>query len=204
VVGIWQTGDDVSKWDPVAKPGDLKMADINGDGKITADSDKVVLGQSAPKWIGGFTNTFHYKNWHLNIFIQTAQGMLKNNPDKNYVDESGRRNTPAEIGYWTSANKSNIWPALSYTNARGYGYPTDASYTRIKDITLSYTVPQKLLDKAKLGSLTFYLSGRNLYTFTKWIGWDPENDYSLRGSGNWTNNYPVVRSVVIGANISLR
>jgi hypothetical protein len=93
---------------------------------------------------------------------------------------------------------------LSYTNTRGYGYPTDASYTRIKDITLSYTVPQKLLDKAKLGSLTFYLSGRNLYTFTKWIGWDPENDYSLRGSGNWTNNYPVVRSVVIGANISLR
>ncbi|HEY4148733.1 MAG TPA: hypothetical protein VGM41_07385, partial [Chitinophagaceae bacterium] len=82
--------------------------------------------------------------------------------------------------------------------------PTDASYTRLKDITLSYTVPQKMLDKAKLGNLTFYLSGRNLYTWTKWIGWDPENDYSMRGSGNWTNNYPVVRSFVFGANISLR
>ncbi|HEY4149498.1 MAG TPA: SusC/RagA family TonB-linked outer membrane protein, partial [Chitinophagaceae bacterium] len=118
VVGIWQAGQDVSKWDPVAKPGDLKMADINGDQKITADSDKVVLGQTTPKWIGGFTNTFHYKNWHLNIFIQTAQGMMKNNPDKNYVDESGRRNTPAEIGYWTPTNKSDLWPALSYTNTR--------------------------------------------------------------------------------------
>lgn len=204
MVGIWQSGEDVSKWDPTAKPGDLKLADINGDGKITADSDRVVLGQTAPKWIGSFTNTFHYRNWHLNIFIQTAQGMIKNNPDLNYVDESGRRNTPAEIGYWTAANKNNSRPALSYTNTRGYGYATDASYTRIKDITLSFTVPQKFLDKAKLGSLTFYVSGRNLHTFTNWIGWDPENDYSMRGSGNWTNNYPVVRSVVFGANVSLR
>lgn len=204
MTGIWQTGEDPSKQDPGAKPGDLKFADINGDGKITADSDKVILGQTAPKWTGGLTNTFHYKNWHLNIFIQTAQGMMKNNPDLNYVDETGRRNTPAEIGYWTPTNKNNSRPALSYFNTRGYGYPSNASFTRIKDITLSYTFPQQLLDKLKLGSLTLYLSGRNLYTFTKWIGWDPENNYSMRGSGDWTNNYPTIRSFVFGANISLR
>jgi TonB-linked SusC/RagA family outer membrane protein len=204
LLGVWQTGEDASKVDPGAKPGDLKFADINGDGKITPDKDKVILGQTAPKWIGSFTNTFNYKNWHLNIFIQTAQGMLKNNPDLNYVDESGRRNTPEEIGYWTPTNKNNTRPALSYTNTRGYGYPSDASYTRIKDVTLSYIFSGNILDKIKLGSLTLYVSGRNLYTFTKWIGWDPENDYSMRGSGNWTNNYPVVRSVVFGANISLR
>lgn len=204
MTGVWQTGEDPSKQDPGAKPGDLKFADINGDGKITADSDKVILGQTAPKWTGGLTNTFHYKNWHLNIFIQTAQGMMKNNPDLNYVDETGRRNTPAEIGYWTPTNKNNSRPALSYFNTRGYGYPSNASFTRIKDITLSYTFPQQLLDKLKLGSLTLYLSGRNLYTFTKWIGWDPENNYSMRGSGDWTNNYPTIRSFVFGANISLR
>ena len=202
--GIWQTGEDASKQDPTAKPGDLKFADINGDGKISADSDKVILGQTTPKWIGGFTNTFAYKNWRLNIFIQTVQGVMKNNPDLNYVDETGRRNTPVDVGYWTPENKSNTRPALSYFNTRGYNYPSDASYTRLKDVTLSYTMSHKLADALKLGSLTVYASGRNLYTWTKWIGWDPENNYSGRGSGDWTNNYPETRSFIFGINVSLR
>jgi TonB-linked SusC/RagA family outer membrane protein len=204
MVGVWQMGEDPSKVDPGAKPGDLKFADINGDGKITAADDKVILGTPNPKWIGGFTNTFHYKDFHLNIFIQTVQGGLRNNVTLTYADEGWRMNTPREVGYWTAENKSNSHPALSYFNTRGYGYPTDNSYTRIKDVSLSYTVPQRMLDRIGLGSLTVYASGRNLYTFTKWIGWDPEFNYSFRGSGDWTNNYPNTRSVVFGANISLR
>jgi TonB-linked SusC/RagA family outer membrane protein len=204
MTGVWQTGEDPSKQDPVAKPGDLKFADINGDGKITADGDRVVLGQQDPKWTGGLTNTFHYKNFNLSIFIQTAQGMLKNNADLNYADESGRRNTPAAVGYWTPTNNSNEFQSLTYTNTRGYGYPRNASYTRIKDVTFSYVVPQRLLDKAGISGLTFYMSGRNLKTFTNWIGWDPEASYSTRGSGDWTNNYPQTRTIILGANISLK
>ena len=203
MIGIWQTGEDASKQDPGAKPGDLKFADTNGDGKITAD-DRVIQGQTTPKWTGGITNTFHYKNFNLSVFIQTAQGMLKNNADLNYADESGRRNTPAAIGYWSATNPTNSFQSLSYTNTRGYGYPRDASFTRIKDVTFSYVVPQSLLDKINVASLTFYVSGRNLHTFTNWIGWDPENNYSTRGSGDWTNNYPVTRTFVLGANISLK
>lgn len=204
MTGVWQTGEDASKQDPGAKPGDLKFADLNGDGKITADGDKTILGQTAPKWTGGLTNTFRYKSLSLSVFIQTAQGMLKNNADYNYADESGRRNTPAAIGYWTPTNGSQEFQSLSYTNTRGYGYVHDASYTRIKDITLSYVVPQRLLDKAHIAGLTFYASGRNLKTFTNWIGWDPESNYSTRGSGDWTNNYPQTRTFIIGANISLK
>ncbi|WDF78693.1 TonB-dependent receptor [Mucilaginibacter sp. KACC 22773] len=203
MTGVWQTGEDASKQDPGAKPGDLKFADTNGDGKITAD-DRVIQGQTTPKWTGGITNTFHYKQFNLSIFIQTAQGMLKNNADLNYADESGRRNTPAAIEYWTPSNGNNSFQSLSYTNTRGYGYPRDASYTRIKDVTFSYVVPQVLLDKAHINGLTFYVSGRNLHTFTRWIGWDPENNYSTRGSGDWTNNYPTTRTFVFGANISLK
>lgn len=214
MVGVWQNGQDPSKQDPGAKPGDLKFADTNGDGKITPD-DRVIQGQTAPKWTGGLTNTFHYKNFNLSVFVQTAQGMLKNNADLNYADESGRRNTPVEIGYWTPTNGNNQFQALTYTNTRGYGYPRDASYTRIKDVTLSYVVPQSVLSKIGVSGLTFYLSGRNLYTFTKWIGWDPEQSYYTRGSSNsnnnqaafaadWTNNYPVTRTIVLGANISLK
>lgn len=214
MTGVWQTGEDVSKQDPTAKPGSLKFADLTKDGKITAD-DRTILGQIDPKWTGGITNTFHYKNINLSIFIQTAQGMTRNNPDLSYGDETGRRNTPAEIGYWTPENMSQTRPALSYNNTLGYGYASDASYTRIKDVTLSYVFSQNLLDKLHLGGLTIYASGRNLHTFTKWVGWDPEQTTYGRGSGNsganqqafaadWTNNYPLTRTFVLGLNVSLR
>ncbi len=204
LAGVWQVGEDPSSQDPGAKPGDLKFADISGDKKITA-ADKMILGQTRPKWTGGLTNTFHYKNFHLNIFIQTVQGALKNNVTLTYADEAGRMNIPGATGYWTATNKSNTRPSLAYNSGvRGYGYPSDNSYTRIKDVTLSYIFLQKMLDKIKLSSLTVYASGRNLYTFTDWIGWDPENNYSFRGSGDWTNNYPLTRSIVFGVNLSLR
>lgn len=203
MLGVWQPGEDRSQVDPTAKDGDLKFADINGDKKITAD-DKIIQGQTAPKWIGGLTNTFHYKNFHLSVFIQTFQGALKNNVTLTFADEAGRMNIPIDAGYWTADNKNNSRPALGYTNSKGYGYPSDNSFTRIKDVTLSYTFSQKLLDKVKLGSITVYASGRNLHTFTKWVGWDPENNYSFRGSGDWTNNYPLTREIVFGANITLR
>ncbi|MVM31451.1 SusC/RagA family TonB-linked outer membrane protein [Spirosoma sp. HMF4905] len=204
MVGVWQKGEDASVQDPGAIAGDLKFADLNGDKKITADGDRMILGQTAPKWTGGLTNTFHYKNFNLNVFIQTVQGVTQNNADLTYADETGKRNTPVAVGYWTAENMSNSRPSLAFKNPRGYGYASDASYTRIKDVTLSYVFSQKLLDKLRLGNLTAYVSGRNLYTFTNWIGWDPEAAQSTRGSGDWTNNYPLTRSFVLGLNISLR
>jgi len=208
MTGVWQAGDaDLAKYG--AKAGDLKFQDINGDGKIDATNDKVLQGSTLPKWIGGMTNTFDYKNFHLSIFIQTSQGSLKNNPDLNYGDETGRRNTPVEVTYWTPTNMSNTRPSLSYNNTFGYGYPTDNSFVRIKDVTLSYVFSPTTLEHTFFKSLTFYASGRNLYTFTKWIGWDPEDNYLGRGivtsSGvSWTNNYPSVRSVVFGLNVALK
>ncbi len=203
MVGVWQAGEDASNWDPGVAPGSLKFADINGDKKIDAN-DRTILGQTAPKWIGGLTNTFQYKDFSLNIFIQTFQGALKNNVTLTYADEAGRMNIPQETGYWTAANKSNTRPALSYTNTRGYGYASDNSYTRIKDVSLSYNFPKAILEKMKLTNLTVYASGRNLYTFTNWIGWDPEHNYSFRGSGDWSNNYPITRQIVFGVNVTLR
>lgn len=206
LLGVWQVGEDPSGVDPTAKPGHLKFADINGDKRIDAN-DRSILGSRLPKWTGGLTNTFHYKNFHLNVFIQTSQGALRNNVNLTFADEAGRINIPAEIDYWTVNNPINDRPSLSaqaVAGNRGYGYPKDASYTRIKDVTFSYTMPQAVLDKLHLGGLTLYASGRNLYTFTDWQGWDPEQDFTFRGSGDWVNNYPPVRSIVFGANLTLR
>ncbi|MCU7548178.1 TonB-dependent receptor [Chitinophagaceae bacterium LB-8] len=206
IAGVWQAGEDPSGQDPGAKPGDLKFADVDGSKTITP-ADKVILGQTAPKWYGGLTNTFQYRNFHLNIFIQTAHGVTKYNQMMDFRDLGGRQNLPAEAGYWTAENKSNTRPSLTYTNPRLYAYPQDASYTRIKDVTLSFTAPQRLLDDIKLSGLTIYASGRNLATFTNWVGLDPEADFSRNITTSVAtneNNFPLVRSIVFGVNITLR
>ncbi|WP_240642976.1 SusC/RagA family TonB-linked outer membrane protein [Sinomicrobium pectinilyticum] len=207
MVGIWQeneiANEDHLGHDPTARPGDIKFADLNNDGIIDPENDRTYLGTSLPKWYGGLTNTFRYKNFYLSVFVQTAQGGLKNNSDISYGDEAGRRNTPAEVGYWTPENQSDKWPSLRYTNTRGYGYPRDNSYVRIKDVRLSYSVPSSFLEAYGVNSLTFYIAARNLYTFTDWIGWDPENNHDPRGSREWENNYPITRTISFGLNLSL-
>lgn len=219
-VGIWQEDEIAAglhtNWDPTAMAGDVKLADLSGpdgtpDGKID-DNDRSILGQTDPKWMGGLTNTFSYKNFTLSIFINTVQGALRNNVQIGAAsDELGRRNGPAEIGYWTPENKSNEWRSLgNHSNSHGYGFPRDASFTRIKDVTLSYNLPKSVTTQIGIGDLQVYVSGRNLYTFTDWIGWDPEARDFGRGSSdsgdssiNWEINYPVVRSFVFGINLTL-
>ena len=201
--GIWQEGEDIASVDPVGSPGDLKFKDQNGDGKIDSE-DRVIIGQTAPDWVGGLTNTFRYKNFNLSVFLQTSQGGLRSNRDLTYADEAWRRNLPENFNYWTPENKDNYWPSLAaYKNYKGYQFAEDYSYVRIKDVRLSYVFPIENIQKIGLSGLTIYVAGRNLYTFTKWYGWDPEISYDSRGSGNWTNNYPQVRTVSLGFNISI-
>lgn len=207
MVGIWQEDEiergDHLDWDPVAQAGDVKLADRNGDHKIT-DDDRHIKGQKTPKWNGGLTNTFTYKRLTLNVFIQTSQGMLKSNQLLGVAsDEMGRRNMTTEIGYWTPENKSNKYRSLKkQSNKHGYGFYEDASFTRIKDITLSYAFPENWINKLGISALTVYASGRNLVTWTDWIGWDPETRQDARGSNNWETNYPYTKSYVFGLNVT--
>lgn len=206
-VGIWQQEEIAAgvhtTWDANAQAGDVKLADLSGDGKID-NNDRSILGQTAPKWTGGLTNTFTYKNLSLNIFINTVQGHLRENSQLRVAgDEAGRRNSPSVIGYWTPENKSNEFRSLgNNSNRYGYGFPSDASFTRLKDVTLSYTLPGSFVDKIGIGSVQVYASGRNLYTWTNWVGWDPESRDITRGSEFSDLNYPMVRSFVFGANIT--
>ncbi|SKB51177.1 TonB-linked outer membrane protein, SusC/RagA family [Salegentibacter salinarum] len=203
MVGVWQEGEDPSNWDPSARPGDLKFADLNGDGVIDPENDRKYLGTGLPSWTGGLTNRLSYKNFDFSIFVQTIQGVLKNNSDIHFADEGGRRNTPIDVGYWTPENPSNEFASMGYRNPRGYGFPRDASFVRIKDARLSYRLPADIIENYGVSNFMIYVAGRNLYTFTDWIGWDPESNQDPRGSGNWTNNYPVVRTFSVGLNVSL-
>ncbi|WP_295676619.1 TonB-dependent receptor [uncultured Mucilaginibacter sp.] len=199
--GIWQTGQDPSKQDPTAVPGDIKFADLNHNGVIDA-GDKTIQGQTVPKWTGGLTSAWQYKSFRLSVLIQTVQGVTKDNNLINFVDVAGRENLPSGVGYWTPQNNNNTRPSLTYTNYLNYGYAQNASFTRIKDATLSYSMPKSITDRLKINALSIYFTGRNLYTFTKWTGYDPEAAYQI--TGDTENNYPLVRSFILGANITLR
>ncbi|MBS1565383.1 MAG: SusC/RagA family TonB-linked outer membrane protein, partial [Bacteroidetes bacterium] len=177
LVGVWQQGEDASSVDPSAKPGYLKFADLDNSKTITAAGDRTIVGYKNPKWTGGITNTFTYKNLSLRIFIQTFQGAMKNNQIYDNADQSGAINLPEDIGYWTAANKSNTRPSLAYTNPYNYPYPSKAGYTRLKDITLSYNLPQAFISKCGFSNFSVYVSGRNIHTWTPWLGWDPETNY---------------------------
>lgn len=216
MVGIWQESEiangDHLKWDPQAAAGDVKLADRNGDGKID-DNDRHIIGQTAPKWTAGLTNTFSWKGLTLNIFIQTVQGNRKNNSLLSTAgDEMGRRNMTTAVGYWTAQNQSNEFRSLSKTsNRHGYGFNQNAGFTRLKDVTLSYNFPAAICQKMKISDLMIYFSGRNLYTWTDWTGWDPEARNIGRGMGStnefgnyvsWEDNYPMTKSYTIGLNIT--
>ncbi|WP_443938905.1 SusC/RagA family TonB-linked outer membrane protein [Pedobacter sp. MW01-1-1] len=206
--GIWQVGEDPSTVDPGAVPGSLKFEDTNNDNKIT-EADKVYQGTSLPKWTGGMINNFRYKQFSLSVFIQTSQGSLINNPLLNLQNYGGRVNIPREVSYWTEENRNNSQPSLVFTNPRLYAYPVNQSYTRLKDVTFSYTFADPVLKKLNLGSLSAFVSGRNLITFTDWVGLDPELSVNANQAG--TANaplsygiYPLVSSFVFGLNITLR
>jgi TonB-linked SusC/RagA family outer membrane protein len=201
LIGVWQTGEEAAKSDPGAKPGDLKFEDINGDGKITTDGDRMYLGNSFPKFTGGLTNTFNYKQISLNVFFHGLYGVLKNNPVLDIQAYAGRQNLFADIGYWTPTNGNNSRPSLAYGNTRQYNYPVTSSYLRLKDITMSYRFKEPMANKLGLGSAMVYLSGRNIHTFSDWFGYDPEYTSFAKES---FQNYPNVASYVLGVNVSLK
>lgn len=195
--GIYQEGEDPSETAlPYAKPGYAKIADVNNDTLINAD-DRVILSDRQPNLIGGISNTFSYKNLQLSFFIHFVQGVTRANPYKNWGRTWGeaQRNT-INLTYWTSDNPINTFP-VNDPNALS-GYPVlfyeDASFVRLKDLTLSYTFPEEIINRIRLDNLRVYLSGQNLFTLTSWTGLDPELDGQ--------SSIPLTRKFLVGFNLT--
>jgi TonB-linked SusC/RagA family outer membrane protein len=199
VSGVWQVGDDIPD---SFKAGDYKIVDQNDDGVINSE-DRVVLSQREPKYRWGLTNTFRYGNWSLSVFLNSLLGwesdfsllgmMGSSRPQPNFPE---RAMGGIDAGWWTEENRSNSRPALTYLNALGHGFYENRNFVRIQDVSLSYEFPKILISKWKIGSLKAYVSAKNLYTFTDYVGFDPEN------AAESSLSYPMPRSVVGGINIS--
>lgn len=172
--GIWQTSeaDEASKYGQ--SPGQVKVKDINNDGVINA-SDKQILGQKDPKWIGGLTNTFTYRNIDLSIYIYTQQGAQLQDAFMSTLMTYDGNYKQVAVNYWTEQNPSNEWPQPGnkgkYYDSMRY---VDVSFVRVGSITLGYNFGKQLIQKLGINKLRLYFTTNNPFLFTSYKGFDPE------------------------------
>ncbi|GAA4317821.1 TonB-dependent receptor [Compostibacter hankyongensis] len=177
---------------PDAKPGDMKFADTNGDGKFTGD-DRLPIGTPMPKYIFGVTNTFSYKGFDLTVFVESSVGRKGDDIDLlNDPTDLTSNKYKKFVNIWTPENAETATvPGPGVSN---YSYSTfdivDRSYFKLRNIRLSYTFPHSLIPF--LGSTAVYLSGENLITISDYPGFDPETG---------SVGYPTTKTVVLGLNI---
>ncbi len=191
--GIFRTVDEVAASpQTTSKPGYVRVVDVNGDGKINAD-DRTFLGNLDPRVTYGLTNTVTYKGISLMVFIQGVGNVTKDNPlvdDAVFTDV--RRNTTKK-DWWTPTNpNATHWANDANANLLNANVFENAGFTRLKDVSLAYQLPATITKRLKMSTLKVYLTGRNLATFTKYQGLDPEltNQFGL----------PLQREFLIGLN----
>jgi TonB-linked SusC/RagA family outer membrane protein len=212
VLGTWGTAEAAQAAKYGLLPGDLKLWDKNGDGKITAD-DKTVLGKSTPDGYGTFTNNFQYKQFDLGIELQFDYGnQIMNLTKHSGQDRTGQANSYATVlNAWTPTNQNtNIAedrPAYVRYQTEIYSTKVEnGSFIRGKAITLGYTFSSKTLSSLKMSRLRIYGQVQNAFLITKYSGYDPETS-TYNGSSNFTQgiqfyDYPKPRTFLLGVNAS--
>ncbi|WP_300702504.1 TonB-dependent receptor [Bacteroides sp.] len=188
--------------------GDIIYRDIDKNGRITS-SDKTYIGDPNPDFTFGMTNNFSYKGIGLNIFLTGSVGNDIYNASRIETEGmySSRNQSTEVLNRWKKPGDiTNIPRALISTeNVKASSrWVEDGSYLRVKNITLSYEFPTRMLKKIFLNRLQVYTSAQNLITFTKYKGFDPEvnqfgNSATVQGI-DW-GTYPQVKTFVFGLNV---
>ncbi|RIV53576.1 TonB-dependent receptor [Flagellimonas taeanensis] len=188
---------------PIARPGDFRWKDVNGDGSIT-DDDRDFIGSSIPKVTFGINLNLNYKNFDLLIFAQGAAGNKIFQALRRLDIGSANFQTSA-LGRWSGEGSSNSFPRLTtndtnknFTNPSDF-YLEDGDYLRFKTIQFGYTLPQEVLGKVGISKIRLYVTGENLITFTKYTGFDPEIGGNVFGIDR--GYYPQARSGMLGINL---
>ena len=183
--------------------GDIRYKDLNNDGIINTN-DETALGNPSPKGIYSMTNTVAYKGFDFAVTLQGVYGNSIYNYNSVILQSmTGANNQLATVlGRWEGQGTSNTMPRAIFgdpnPNSRiSDRYIENGSYMRIKNATLGYTLPR--FKNAGIKSIRVYVAGQNLYTFTKYTGFDPE----VAANGIDNNLYPVVRTISVGLNLGL-
>ena len=191
--------------------GDVKYADINGDGVIN-DLDLTVIGDPNPDFTFGFTNTFRYKSVDLSIFVQGSVG----NDILNLTKRNGTQNAMMyqnqlveALDYWSPNNPNASQPRLINSDSHANimisdRYVEKGDYIRVQNVTLGYTLSPEFASQLKLSRLRVYLTAQNLFTITKYSGYDPEIgsfNQNVLLSGVDNGRYPTPRTFTFGVNL---
>ena len=189
-------------------PGDIKFKDVNGDGVIN-DDDRAFIGNPNPKFTYGLNNTFSFKGFDLNVFVQGSQGNDVYNLNRYYLEgglaAASNAGTIA-LERWTGPGTSNSVPRAVFNdpnqnNRVSSHYIENGSYLRVKLLTLGYTLPQSVLTTLHSQRIRVYVSAQNLATITKYTGFDPELGNQGNSLGVDRGIYPQARVFLAGINI---
>ena len=197
--GVYQYKDNFS-FQPGSQPGFVKVKNVSGNATVSS-KDKTVIGQVDPKYTWGFTNTLKYKGITLYLFLQAAGGNTK--LDNLQSDNIGSQITNNVIrrNWWTPNNPTNDhWANDANANPLSVKQFEDASFIRVKDVTLSYDIPAKVISKAKLSSFRVYVTARNLATITNYKGVDPELATYNNSAVQW--GMPLQKSYTLGVSLT--
>lgn len=180
-IGIWQVDekDEAAKYG--VEPGDYKVVDVNKDDKYTQFEDKKFIGYTAPRYRLGFRNEFDFlKNFSASLFFRADLGHIREVPGLMGNRSTYDRTNAWAWGYWSPENPDakyarNVFPDNWGRYGGGLRVFEPMSFLRLQDVTIAYTVPVSILQNLlSVQSLRIMLTGRNVLTFTKWPGFDPE------------------------------
>lgn len=212
-IGIWQLHevDEASKFGSV--PGEIKLRDVNGDGKITGD-DRVILGDDIPDYQLGLTNRFDVGDFDFSFFVLARVGQMI------YSDFHVGNNTLAgrynnlNLDYWTPDNPTNAYPRpnveqefAKYNTTMGY---FDGSYVKLRNVTLGYNFKREWIEKLRLSRLRAYVQAQNPKFWSKYETFDPEtgqegvrDDNPSVGNRqqNVNGDVPLARIFLFGLNV---
>ncbi|MBT8384704.1 MAG: SusC/RagA family protein, partial [Bacteroidia bacterium] len=186
-----------------ASPGDLRFVDTNGDGEINSD-DRTDIGDPIPDMTMGLNFGFNYKNFDFTSYVFASVG---NDIVRNYERSQNLTNRRTDfLNRWTGEGSTNDYPRVS-TGANSNilfsdFYVEDGSYIRIQNVQFGYNFPSELLESIGVDKFRIYASANNLYTFTKYKGYDPSASSGAPiGGGIDQGFYPIPRTIMLGLNI---
>ena len=203
--GIFQTDAEANSGSVQAgaEAGDIRFKDQNNDGVID-EKDRTILGYPQPVFTASLSNNFRWKNFDASIYFQGIYGNKVFNVTK--VDMTSMSTICNQydlvLARWRGEGTSNTMPRAVYGDPNNNTRPSDryiedGSYLRLKNLTLGYTLPATLLQKVHISGLRVYFSADNLFTISKYTGFDPEVGNS---SIDW-GTYPVTRTFSLGVDL---
>ena len=191
------------------RAGDIQFRDVNGDGVIN-DQDRTIIGNPNPKAFAGVTNNFSFKGLELSVFFQGSFGNEIYNQNRQILESQSDplNQSVSVLNHWSPINTNTDIPRPVRNDPNGNNrfstrWIEDGSYVRLKNVTLAYTVPVGLSQRAAIKSLRVYATAQNLVTWTRYKGYDPEvsaDPFSSTGFGRDYGVYPQSRTYTVGLN----